>query len=425
MQINVNEITSMVDDQIHIVISGLSSGSILKIKLNTALPWCPSLEFSSYANYIANSTGIVDLDTAVPIEGTYRHAHPMGLVYSLQATAPLTQDISANINVDHPMFFHFTFETDMQTESLQITRLFKTDDIHITPIHDSFNGQLFHNGDKARKMILMLGGSDGQMEALSLLAAPLASRGFNVLVIPYFGAEDLPEKLEMVPLEYFEKIFHWIETNTLTQMSDIYLHGTSKGSELALLLASRYPQIKKVAAVEAHTYCFQALDGLMSGNLVSSWSYKGTSIPFIPVDNNIFFEELKKDVKNNVPFGFASTYKHSIENATNREEARIKIENASADILLICGKSDNIWNSYDGCQEILNAAKTHTYKQDIKLLAYEDMGHPLPIPYVLPIALTLKMPMNGGIFTSGGTIEGNSDAQYDSWKKTIAFFLAS
>jgi len=87
----------------------------------------------------------------------------------------------------------------------------------------------------------------------------------------------------------------------------------------------------------------------MSGNLVSSWSCGGTSIPFIPVDNNIFFEELKKGVENNVSFGFSSTYKRSIENAANREEARIKIENASADLLLICGESDNIWNSYDGC----------------------------------------------------------------------------
>lgn len=425
MQINVNEITSMVDDQIHTIVSGLTPYSQLNIRLKTALPWCPSVQFSSYANYIADSTGTVDLDTAAPIDGTYEHANPMGLVYSLQVTAPLQQDISANISVDHPMIFHFTFETDTQAETLQIIRLFKTDDIIATPIRNPFNGRLFHNGDSSRKTILMFGGSDGQMEALSLLAAPLASRGFNVLVIPYFGTEDLPEKLEMVPLEYFEKVFHWIETSTLTQTGDIYLHGTSKGGELALLLASRYPQVKKVVAVEGHTYCFQALDDLMSGSPVSSWSYGGDSIPFIPVDNSIFFEELKKDVENNVPFGFTSTYKRSIERAANREEARIKIENASADLLLICGKSDNIWNSYDGCLEILLAAKSHDYDRTVKLLAYEDMGHPLPIPYVLPIALTLQMPMYGGIFTSGGTVEGNGNAQYDSWKETIAFFQAS
>ncbi len=425
MRISVNKIASMVDEQIHIIVSGLTPYSQLNIQLKTALPWCQSVGFSSYANYIADSAGIVDLDTDAPVKGTYEHANPMGLVYSLQVTAPPDQNIAANISIDHPMVFHFTFETNTRTETLEITRLFKTDDIIVTPIHNPFHGRLFHSGDPTHKTVLMLGGSDGQMEALSLMAAPLASRGFNVLTIPYFGAQDLPEKLEMVPLEYFEKVFHWLETSTLTQTDNIYVHGTSKGGELALLLASYYPQVKKVVAAEAHTYCFQALDGLMSGNLVSSWSCGGTSIPFIPVDNNIFFEELKKGVENNVPFGFSSTYKRSIENAANREEARIKIENASADLLLICGESDNIWNSYDGCLEVLRAAKAHNYDHDVKLLAYENMGHPLPIPYVLPIALTLQMPMYGGIFTSGGTVEGNSNAQYDSWKKTIAFFQAS
>ncbi len=131
---------------------------------------------------------------------------------------------------------------------------------------------------------------------------------------------------------------------------------------------------------------------------------------------------MKKDVENNVPFGFASTYKRAIGKSVNREEARIKIENASADILLVCGKSDNIWNSYDGCLELLKASKAHNSGSKVSLLAYEDMGHPLPVPYILPLGLTLQMPMHGGIFTSGGTVEGNSNAQYDSWKKTIAFF---
>lgn len=425
MKIEVSETTSMVDDQIQTVISGLTPYSRLTIQLKTTLPWCPSVEFSSSASYLADSTGSVDLNTAAPIEGTYEHANPMGLVYSLQVTGPLNQDIAANIAITDPMVFHFTFASDRQRETLQIKRLFKTDDIIVTPICASFNGRLFHNGDPTRKTILMLGGSDGKTEALSLLAAPLASRGFNVLVVPYFGAADLPERLEMVPLEYFEKIFHWLETSNLTQMADIYLHGTSKGAELALLLASRYPQVKKVAAVEPHAYCFQALNGLMSGNPVSSWSYGGASTPFIPVGNNIFFEELNQHIANNSPFGFASTYQRAIEKATNREEARIKIENASANLLLICGKSDNIWNSYDGCLELLKAAKSHDYLHDIKLLAYEDMGHPLPVPYILPIPLTLRMPMHGGVFTSGGTVEGNSNAQYDSWKQTIAFFQTS
>ena len=46
-------------------------------------------------------------------------------------------------------------------------------------------------------------------------------------------------------------------------------------------------------------------------------------------------------------FGFASTYKKSIKKAAKKEEARIKVENSEADILMIAGKEDNIWNSYE------------------------------------------------------------------------------
>lgn len=48
--------------------------------------------------------------------------------------------------------------------------------------------------------------------------------------------------LEEVPLEYFEKVFKWISENEITNTKEIFVHGTSKGGELALLLASRYKQ---------------------------------------------------------------------------------------------------------------------------------------------------------------------------------------
>lgn len=117
--------------------------------------------------------------------------------------------------------------------------------------------------------------------------------------------------------------------------------------------------------------CFQALDGLQSGKNVSSWSYQGKSIPFIKVDNNIFYEDYKKALSEGKPFGFANTYKKSIERA---------------------------------------------------LLSYESMGHPMAVPYVIPISFILEMPMNGGIFTSGGTVDGNAKGQYNSFQETIKFF---
>ncbi|MHC9388674.1 acyl-CoA thioester hydrolase/BAAT C-terminal domain-containing protein [Clostridioides difficile] len=60
-------------------------------------------------------------------------------------------------------------------------------------------------------------------------------------------------------------------------------------------------------------------------------------------------------------------------------------------------------------------------QNNVELLKYNNMGHPLPIPYIMPKE-TLCMSMSGGIFSSGGTVEGNSKGQFESWNRTIEFY---
>ena len=424
MKIDISNIESLVTERIKIKALELRPNSKLRVSMKTELPWCLGEEYSSYGVFISNDKGEVDLDLAKPIEGTYEANDSMGLIYSLKKSRTEGKNIAENISIDKPMIINMLFEYSDERKEINLKRFFKTEDIIVKHICEKeFSGELFFKEKSNDKIILMLGGSDGNMNAITLMAAPLASRGFNVLMIPYFASEGLPEKLEKIPLEYFEKIFKWIENNEIISSKEIFVHGTSKGGELALLLASRHKQIKKVVAVEPHAYCFQALNGMNSGKNVSSWSHRGESIPFIEIDNNIFFEDQKKSIEKGIPFGFASTYKKSIEKAVNKEEARIKVENSEADIFMIVGKEDNIWNSYDGSLVILDNLKKSNYKHKVELLICDGMGHPMPVPYVIPISDTLAMNMMGGVFSSGGTIEGNAEGQYKSWKRTIEFFM--
>lgn len=424
MKIDISDMESLVTEKIKIKVLELSPNSKLRISIKTELPWCSGEEYSSYGIFISNEQGEVDLDLVKPVEGTYEANDSMGLIYSLKKSRTEGKNIAENISIDKPMIMNMVFESSNERKEINLKRLFKTEDVIVKHIcEEGFSGELFYKEKSNNKIILMLGGSDGNMSAITLMAAPLASKGVNVLMVPYFASEGLPEKLEKVPLEYFEKIFKWIENNEIISSKEIFLHGTSKGGELALLLASRYKQIKKVVAVEPHSYCFQALNGMNCGKNVSSWSHKGESIPFIGIDNNIFIEDQKKAIENGIPFGFASTYKKSIERVTNKEEARIKVENSEADILMFAGKEDNIWNSYDGCLVILDNLKKSDYKHKVELLTYDRMGHPMPVPYIIPISDTLSIKMMGGVFSSGGTIEGNAEGQFKSWQITIEFFM--
>jgi len=106
----------------------------------------------------------------------------------------------------------------------------------------------------------------------------------------------------------------------------------------------------------------------------------------------------------------------------NREDARIKIENAKADILLFAGERDNIWNAYDGCDQIMDDLRKHNFQYNYNFFAYENAGHPFYAPYIIPVGETMIKLAPRLIFSIGGTLEGNAHAQADSWEKAIEFF---
>jgi dienelactone hydrolase len=302
--------------------------------------------------------------------------------------------------------------------SKSLERLFKSPEVKRKKLNMSLSENYFTN-KRNNITIVVLGGSDGNSDALTLISALLASHGFNVLSLAYFNEKGLPKKLAEIPLEYFERVFQWIEKNQMTSGNDIYIHGTSKGGELALLLASRYPMIKKVVAFAPHGYCFQ---GLNHRN-VSSWQYKGEDIPFIRIKNSVIFADVINCFIKNKPFGYTKAYRKALDTATNKHKARIKVEDAKADLLLIAGEEDNIWNACDGCHEIINTLEKHNYKYDYKLLAYEHAGHPFPLPYMIPVDVLQSMKVAPRlVFAPGGTMEGNAQAQSDSWSRTIEFF---
>lgn len=423
MKLQTKPEVAIIDEKINIRITEVTPGEKIKITASMHFPWAINEKYESFAWFTADTNGNVDLSKQKPDEGTYDYIDSMGLISSLQKISSEGESIAHNISIDDSLFIDIVCEYEQEREYVKLERIFKSSNVKRQQITDEFMGELFYSENSNDKTIILLGGSDGARGGLSLLAGPLASRGFNVLTVGYFNEEGLPEKLEEIPLEYFEKVFSWLKRNTVTHNSEIYIHGTSKGGELALLLASRYNVISKVAVSSPHAYCFQALDGLMSGKNVSSWSYKGKSLPFIPVDNDIFFEHQRSCLEKNTPFGFATTYKKSVEIANNKEEARIKIENAHADLLLIAGQEDNVWNTHEACAEIMNILEKHNYKYNYNLLEYKNLGHSLPIPYVLPLSETLNIQMPLGVFTCGGTLKGNSYGQSDSWHKTIDFFM--
>lgn len=254
------------------------------------------------------------------------------------------------------------------------------------------------------------------------IACALASRGFNVLSLPFFGEKGLPAELVAVPLEYFEKAFSWLRNNPLTHGKEIYLWAMSKGAEAAMILASRYPFITKVAAIAPHAYCYQ---GTSFTNYNSTWMYRDKPLPYIHIKVGWIISDMLRSIIKNEPFGFTPSHKRGMVEATDadRDAARIPVENAKADLLILVGRQNNMWNSIDGCEIIMDTLRKNRYPYSYKLVVYDDAGESFYAPYIIPVGNATAKFAPRLALCMGGTPEGNQRAQPDAWEKIVEFLL--
>lgn len=422
MRLNIHPLVALCDEKINISISELPPSGKVKLSASMSLPWAKTVFFESYAWFTADSTGHVDLSTQKPDSGTYDFVDSMGLIVSVKSKDPKAMEkITQNISVNENLFINIVAECGEERASARLERLFKTPGIKCQRISDEFVGELFYSDDPNNKTIVWIGGSGSRLGINSVIAAPLASHGFNVLSVPFFGEKGLPAQLSRIPLEYFERVFTWLRNHPLTAGKEIQILGMSKGAEVALILASRYPFITKVALWAPHAYCFQ---GIAFKN-ESSWSYKGQDLPYIHLRNRWVYASMLSGFIKNKPFEFASIYKKGVAVAQNKDTARIKVEDAHADMLLVTSKDCGMWNTYDGCIEIMSTLQKHNYPYTYDLVNYENAGEPYLVPHVFPAGEnSLKMAPRL-MLSMGGSLEGNARARADSWERTIKFLGAS
>src|SRR4029453_4157211 len=100
--------------------------------------------------------------------------------------------------------------------------------------------------------------------------------------LAYFTVVGFPPELLNIPLEYFESALAWLKTQTELNLDRLAISGTSRGGELALLLASRYPEFKAVVASVPSGYLWGAVSVLPETddpNAFPSWTHGGQGLP--------------------------------------------------------------------------------------------------------------------------------------------------
>lgn len=412
MQIDME--SPLIDRSVGIRVTGLSSGQKVTVRFQRRSYWGITIYFmESYGAYTADAKGIVDLQQISPIEGTYKGVDGMGLFWSLQVKG--TEENSEEVfDKLQPQSLMILLESDGKViDTKVITRKWISDDILRTPVNEKgVVGTFFHAKDSSpRPAIIVVGGSEGGIYEYP--ASLLASRGFNVLALGYWGEAPLQKQLVEIPLEYIEGAIHWLKARPDIAKGWIGMHGTSKGGELALLAATHFEDIKAVVSLSGSpVVCCGIVPWTEQKELPPSWTYRGKAIPYARPDNSIEISNTCLAMRKAGENPLRIWYDYLTSDSQITEKATIPVEKINGNVLFISGTDDACFDSVQLNEAVMERLRQNDFENEYKHLVYEGAGHETGIPFI---------PVSANHFT-GGTKYNTAQASKDSWQKTIDFF---
>ena len=91
--------------------------------------------------------------------------------------------------------------------------------------------------------MIVMSGSNGGMKLTKQEAEFYHRNGIPSLALALFKTKQTPKELSRVPVEFVEKAIAWLIKQGYKQIG---IDGTSKGSEMALIAASLFPELSCV-----------------------------------------------------------------------------------------------------------------------------------------------------------------------------------
>ena len=252
----------------------------------------------------------------------------------------------------------------------------------------------------SRGAVIVLGGSEGGLGGSSRMARRLAADGFDAIAVSYFGEPGQAEKLDLIPIEPVDRALAWL--NARPGMAEpVAVVGVSKGGELALLVASRNPEIAAVIAAVPSNVVWAGIDRT-GGPVSSSWTAGGQPLTHVPYEFRNGFT------------GIFNLYRDSL--AAASADAEIPVERIAGPILLVSGQADSLWPSTEMANRVEARLRAHGFAHPVQHLAYADAGHAV---FGAPVPADAPGLQNATVV--GGTVEGLVAARVDVWPRALAF----
>lgn len=280
---------------------------------------------------------------------------------------------------------------------------------------NGFQGNYYKQGDEVNKtaVIIVGGGAYGDF-----WGAEFAKAGHIGLSLPYHRLEGLPNLIEEIPLEYFEKSIDWLISQPEVNVDKILVMGASTNAELVLLLAATYSdKISGVIAICPSSVTWSnTVFPWSSEEIMSKWTLDGRPVPFVAM------EKINGNETNQLET--LSYWNAGLDDSLKVSKAAIQVERIGGPILLITPVDDKVWPSFRMSEMIMNRLDDHDFKFNYENITYENAGHTISAQYSKSYTAEKGTMMVDGKeyeYAFGGTPSGTLAAQIDSRKRIMDF----
>lgn len=239
--------------------------------------------------------------------------------------------------------------------------------------HGQVESKLFLGKGSNQPLIVGLGGSEGgnawASDHWKTQRDRFIAQGYAFLALGYFGSKQTPRQLDRIALEAVHHAVMDATKDPHINPRQIIVVGGSKGAELALTLASHYPEYKAVVAIVPGSAVFPALTLSMN---TSSFSHEGNELPFVPVPWSATPALLKQDLR--------TAFEKMMGNKQAMSEAAIKVERIQGPILFLSATNDEMWPSAEMSEQMVQRLKAAEFKYNVRHVAIKG-GHTEPLKH--------------------------------------------
>ena len=393
-----------------ITATGLDAGD--EYVLETSVEDDAGIAWTAGATFRADPDGVIDTGRMAPVEGGYSGVDPTGLFWSMTPAEDVERFFADYLL--SPLRYRVTLSRgDDVLASATATRARLPDGVSRETVDaPAAIGTVFRPEDPSASLgVAFFGGSTGG--AYAPLAAAVAGSGYVTFVSAYFGVEGRPARLERIDLGAQLDALRWFAD--AEGLDSLVLVGTSRGAELALLLArTGDAPIEGVVAISPPAVVYAA----STSSDAPAWRHEGEDVG-PPTEAG--YRRVTRDLRA----------------AEAREEERVETIDALLEedgagydlllaepprvpVLLIAGTEDGLWPAYGALLlgERIDALSGESVR--ISTLPLPDAGHLIQLPNT-PTDYTVRFPLAGGWTPLGGTPEGRAAGNRAALDALIAF----